>query len=61
MWTTKNRPRYDRDKLRYPSDLTDEEWPLVALECSISPLQQFVATTSLRSRPSLAAWPSGHR
>jgi hypothetical protein len=25
MWTTKNRPRYDRDKLRYPSDLTDEE------------------------------------
>ena len=28
MWTTKNRPRYDRDKLRYPSDLTDEEWSL---------------------------------
>ena len=21
-----NRPRYNRDKLRYPSDLTDEEW-----------------------------------
>jgi transposase len=30
MWTKKNRPRYDRDKLRYPSDLTDEEWSLVA-------------------------------
>jgi hypothetical protein len=29
MWTMENRPRYDRDKLRYPSDLTDEEWPLV--------------------------------
>jgi len=29
MRTTKNRPRYDRDKLRYPSDLTDEEWSLV--------------------------------
>ena len=29
MWTTENRPRYDRDKLRYPSDLTDEEWSLV--------------------------------
>ncbi len=29
MWTTKNRPRYDRDWLRYPSDLTDEEWSLV--------------------------------
>jgi hypothetical protein len=29
MWTTENRPRYDRDRLRYPSDLTDEEWSLV--------------------------------
>ena len=29
MWTTKNRPRYDRDSLRYPSDLTDEEWSWV--------------------------------
>ena len=26
MWTTENRGRYDRSKLRYPSDLTDEEW-----------------------------------
>ena len=24
----KNRGRYDRSKLRYPSDLTDEEWAL---------------------------------
>ena len=30
MWTTENRPRYNRDRLRYPSDLTDEEWALVA-------------------------------
>jgi transposase len=30
MWTQKNRPRYDRDHLRYPSDLTDEEWAIVA-------------------------------
>jgi transposase len=29
MWTIKNRARYDRSKLRYPSDLTDEEWQLV--------------------------------
>ena len=29
MWTTENRSRYDRSKLRYPSDLTDEEWGLV--------------------------------
>jgi transposase len=26
MWTKENRRRYTRDKLRYPSDLTDEEW-----------------------------------
>jgi transposase len=26
MWTTENRGRYDRGKLRYPSDLTDDEW-----------------------------------
>ena len=26
MWTAENRPRYNRDKLRYPSDLTDVEW-----------------------------------
>src|SRR5467141_3832631 len=29
MWMSKNRARYDRSKLRYPSDLTDEEWGLV--------------------------------
>jgi transposase len=28
MWTVENRARYDRSKLRYPSDLTDEEWSL---------------------------------
>ena len=26
MWTAQNRGRYDRSKLRYPSDLTDDEW-----------------------------------
>src|SRR3984893_4867335 len=26
MWTTKIRAKYNRDRLRYPSDLTDEEW-----------------------------------
>jgi transposase len=34
MWTAQNRRRYDRSALRYPSDLTDEEWahiePLIA-------------------------------
>ena len=30
MWTSENRVRYDRSKLRYPSDLTDAEWAQVA-------------------------------
>ena len=29
MWTPENRPKYDRSTLRYPSDLTDEEWSIV--------------------------------
>ena len=29
MWTAENRPRYNRDSLRYPSDLTDDEWGLI--------------------------------
>ena len=32
MWTNENRGRYDRSKLRYPSDLTDEEWALARPE-----------------------------
>ena len=29
MWKVENRQRYNRDRLRYPSDLTDDEWSLV--------------------------------
>jgi transposase len=29
MWTTESRARYDRSQLRYPSDLTDQEWELI--------------------------------
>jgi transposase len=29
MWTPESRARYDRGHLRYPSDLTDEEWGLI--------------------------------
>ncbi len=32
MWTAENRARYDRSKLRYPSDLTDDEWALAKPE-----------------------------
>lgn len=30
MWTTESRTRYNRDQVRYPSDMTDEEWAGVA-------------------------------
>ncbi len=30
MWTSKNRGRYNRDQLRYPSDVTEEEWAVLA-------------------------------
>ena len=32
MWTAENRARYDRSKLRYPSDLTDDEWAVARAE-----------------------------
>src|SRR5271169_7001663 len=30
MWTDENRARYNRDHLRYPSDVTDAEWAQIA-------------------------------
>ena len=30
MWTQENRAQYDRSKLRYPSDLTNEEGSIIA-------------------------------
>jgi len=38
MWTIGNRRRYDRDQLRYPSDLTDAEWALVEKSRTVVPL-----------------------
>ena len=29
MWTAENRAKYERKGLRYPSDLTDEEWQYI--------------------------------
>ncbi len=29
MWTTENRHRYNRDRLRSPSELTNAEWQLI--------------------------------
>ena len=30
MWTPETRSEHDRDDLRYPSDLTDAEWQVLA-------------------------------
>ncbi len=30
MWTRENRGLYERKSVRYPSDLRDEEWALIA-------------------------------
>ena len=30
MWTRENRGLYERKGVRYPSDLTDREWALIA-------------------------------
>jgi transposase len=38
MWTDENRPKYNRDHLRYPSDLTDDEW--VVIEPLIPPARR---------------------
>ena len=32
MWSVENRTRYGRDKLCYPTDLTDAEWELAKVE-----------------------------
>lgn len=29
MWRVENRDKYNRDHLRYPSDVTDDEWALI--------------------------------
>jgi putative transposase len=36
MWTNANRARYKRDHLRYPGDVSDEEWAKQALQAKIA-------------------------
>ncbi len=50
MWTAENRARYDRDKLRYPSDLTDREWAYVELSLPFIP-------SALMTEGSYMSWP----
>jgi hypothetical protein len=58
MWTIENRNRYDRDRLRSPSDLTDEEWELVEpvdpLRGTTPPAKRVEASAPSDSFPSCA-------
>jgi hypothetical protein len=40
IWTSENRPKYNRDKLRYPSDLTDDDWSHIEPLNQVSPKSQ---------------------
>jgi len=54
MWTIENRPHYDRDRLRYPSDLTAE---LRAPPQRLFPQVRLRASTAMSSDwGSPAAW-----
>jgi transposase len=48
MWTIENRARYDRSRLRYPSDLTDAEWALIELHIPPAKLGGNKRTVNLR-------------
>ena len=48
MWTEKNRAKYNRDHLRYPSDLTDSEW--AEIEPLIPPAKRVLTKDSAESR-----------
>jgi hypothetical protein len=37
MWTNANRARYEHHGMRFPSDLTDEEWKLIRTPIDLLP------------------------
>jgi hypothetical protein len=56
VWTTENRPRHDRDKLRDPSDLTDAEWAQIEPAVANASRSALInATASATGRPVRAA------
>jgi len=56
MWTNENRGRYDRSKLRYPSDLTDDEWVLVVLLIPPAKRGGNKRTVDMRGYRQLGGW-----
>ena len=55
MWTDENRARYNRDHLRYPSDLTDAEWAQIAPLIPRARSGRRSRSTTSRLRPPLRA------
>ena len=49
MWTVESRPRCDRDRLHYPSDLLDDGWALI--EPPIPPAKRGGRRRSVDVRP----------
>ena len=47
MWRSENRPKYNRDKLRYPSDMTDDEWFSVKTPTATGILDKVPSSSSL--------------
>ena len=45
MWTVENRGSYDRGGLRYPSDVTDDEWAHIAPLIPPEPVNDFETVT----------------
>ena len=56
MWDTENRGKYDRSKLRYPSDLTDNEWALFELLIPPANRGGNKRTVSVRGIVTWSAW-----
>ena len=58
MWTADNRPRYNRDKLRYPSDLTDADFigEHRCPECASSRQVNRKLSISRSCSPRIAEW-----
>ena len=62
MWTSENRPKYNRDKLRYPSDLTSTSLDLIQRSMSDYVIHSTVGTIgeadSMLSRCTAPALPA---
>ena len=57
MWTEITRPKYERDGLRYASDLTEAEWTLIEPHMPRRETRGLVGVGAALNGPTLAALP----